>query len=152
MGPGRTNQETDGVTRVEFYHNARDKAEVAGKLAAKAYGAGQCALLYTRDARQAAELDNLLWTRQQLSFLPHVLCGNPLADRTPILIGDDAQPLSSPDLLINLAEEAPSCFSRFERVIEVVTGDAADRQAARARYRFYRERGYALQVVDLAKR
>lgn len=140
------------MTRVEFYHNAPDKAEVAGKLAAKAYGAGQCALLYTRDTRLAAELDGLLWTRQQLSFLPHVRCGNPLAAQTPILIGDDALPLSSPDLLINLAEDAPPCFSRFERVIEVVTGDEADRQSARERYRFYRDRGYALKVVDLAKR
>lgn len=140
------------MTRVEFYHNARDKADVARKLAAKAFAAGQCALLYTRDERLAAELDSDLWTRQQLSFLPHVRCGHPRAAQTPVLIGDDPAPMASPDLLINLAAEAPSCFSRFERVIEVVTEDEADRQAARDRYRFYRERGYELKVVDLAKR
>lgn len=139
------------MTRVEFYHNAADKLEVARKLAAKAFAAGQCALLFTRDARLAAELDGSLWTWRQLSFLPHARCEHPLAARTPILIGTDAGSLASPDLLVNLADEAPACFGRFERVIEVVGMAEDDRRAARERYRFYRDRGYELKVVDLVK-
>lgn len=140
------------MTRVEFYSNAADKAEVARKLAAKAYAAGQCALLYTRDERLAAELDASLWTRGQFSFLPHARCAHPLAARAPILIGDDPAPLASPDLLVNLAEEVPPCFGRFARVIEVVGADEADKQLGRNRWRHYRERGYELKVEDLAKR
>lgn len=140
------------MTRVEFYSNAADKAEVARKLAAKAYAAGQCALLYTRDERLAAELDLSLWTRGQLSFLPHARCGHPLAGRAPILIGDNPAPLASPDLLVNLADEVPPCFGRFARVIEVVGDDEADKQLGRTRWRHYRERGYELKVEDLAKR
>lgn len=139
------------MTRVEFYHNAADKLEVARKLAAKAFAAGQCALLFTQDARQAGELDASLWTWRQLSFLPHARCEHPLASRTPILIGTDAGPLASPDLLVNLTAETPACLGRFERVIEVVGTDADDIEAARARFRFYRQRGYELNVVDLTK-
>jgi DNA polymerase-3 subunit chi len=138
------------MTRVDFYFNAANKLEVVRKLAAKAFQAGQCALLFTRDESVAQDLDSGLWTMPSLSFLPHVRCGHPLAPQTPVLIGDRADELRSPDLLINLSPEWPPCFSRFERLIEVVTQESDDRQAARQRYRFYQERGYALNSVDLA--
>jgi DNA polymerase-3 subunit chi len=51
---------------------------------------------------------------------------------------------------VNLDSQQPEFFSRFERVIEVVTGDDEDRQAARARWKFYQERGYALTSYDIA--
>jgi DNA polymerase-3 subunit chi len=138
------------MTRVDFYFNAADRLEVVRKLGAKAYQAGKCALLYTEDADVARDLDVGLWTSPALSFLPHVRCGHALARQTPVLIGADADELRSPDVIINLDPQWPACFSRFERLIEVVGRDEADRQAARQRYRFYQERGYALNNVDLA--
>jgi DNA polymerase-3 subunit chi len=140
------------MTRIDFYFNADDKADVARKLAAKAYQAGQCALLFSADPAEAERLDSLLWTQPQLAFVPHVRCRHPLAKQTPILIGDDPEPLASPDLLVNLGVERPPCFSRFERLIEVVSRDPADRQAARERFRFYKERGYAIETRDLDAR
>lgn len=137
------------MTRVDFYFNAGDKPDVAGKLAGKVYQSGQRALLYTTDEALARDLDAALWTRQQLSFIPHVRCGHPLAKQTPILIGGDAEALASPDVLVNLSGERPPFFSRFDRLIELVSRDPADRQAARERYRFYQERGYDLKTVDL---
>jgi len=138
------------MTRVDFYFNAANKLEVARKLGAKALQAGQCALLFTQDEAVARELDTGLWSSPALSFLPHVRCGHPLARQTPLLIGASADEMRSPDVLINLSPEWPSCFSRFERLIELVSQDAEDRQAARQRYRFYQERGYALNSIDLA--
>ncbi|MEW5892009.1 MAG: DNA polymerase III subunit chi [Pseudomonadota bacterium] len=140
------------MTRVDFYFNADDKAEVARKLAAKAYQAGQCALLYTPDERLADALDASLWSAQPLAFIPHVRCGHPQAAQTPILIGASDEGLKAHDLLINLADERPPQFSRFERLIEVVSRDPADRERARERYRFYQERGYPLHNVDLDKK
>ena len=140
------------MTRVDFYFNASDKLEIARKLGAKAFHAGQCALLFTQDETLAQQLDTDLWQAPALSFVPHVRCGHPLASQTPILIGTDADDIRSPDLLINLDDAWPPCFSRFERLIEVVTQDDNDRQAARQRYRFYQERGYALNSVDLNER
>lgn len=139
------------MTRVDFYFNADDKVDVARKLAAKVYRSGKQALLYTDDARLAGELDAAIWTRDKLSFVPHVRCGHPLAQETPILIGTDADALASPDVLVNLGADRPPVFSRFERLIELVGRDDADRQAARERYRFYKERGYEINNVDLDK-
>lgn len=138
------------MTRVDFYFNAANKLDVARKLGAKVFNAGQCALLFTQDEVVAQALDAGIWSVPALGFLPHVRCGHPLARQTPILIGDAADEIRSADVLINLSPEWPPCFSRFERLIELVTQDTDDRQAARQRYRFYQERGYALNSIDLA--
>lgn len=138
------------MTRVDFYFNAPAKAEVARKLATKSFQAGQQALVYTRQPNQGQELDGLFWTAQQLSFLPHVRCGHPLARETPILIGDNPDELASADVLINLEDETPAFFSRFARVMEIVTTEPEDRERARARLRFFRERGYQVDTHDLA--
>jgi len=137
------------MTRVDFYFNAPAKAEVARKLATKSFQAGQQALVYSRQAQQCQTLDGLFWTAQQLSFLPHVRCGHPLARETPILIGDDPDELASADVLINLEDETPAFFGRFARVLEIVTLDETDRERARVRLRFFRERGYQVDTHDL---
>jgi len=138
------------VTRITFYFNAPNKLEVARKLATKSFQAGLCALVYTPDATLAQTLDHTFWTAQQLSFLPHVRCNHPLAAQTPVLIGDSAEPLQRADVLINLAAEPPAFFGRFERLLEIVTSDHADREQARQRVRYFKERGYAVDHHDLA--
>lgn len=137
------------VTRITFYFNAPDKLDVARKLAAKAFQSGQHALVYTADPAQALAADQSFWTAQQLSFLPHVRCDHPLASETPILIGGAPDMLRKADVLINLDQEPPAFFGRFERLLEIVTPDPADRERARDRFRFFKERGYALDTHDL---
>ena len=138
------------MTRIDFYFNAPRKTEVARKLAAKAFNAGRHVLVYTTDPALVQNLDTGFWTAQQLSFLPHVRCGHPLARQTPILIGSDPDELASADVLISLADEPPAFFGRFERLLEIVGSDADDRERARQRFRFFKERGYPLETHDLA--
>ncbi len=140
------------MTRIDFYFNAPSKTDVARKLAAKAFNAGQQVLVYTRDAAIAQELDTAFWTAQQLSFLPHVRCGHPLARQTPILIGGDPDELASADILISLDDEPPEFFGRFQRLLEVVSTDPGDRERARQRFRFFKGRGYELATHDLAEK
>ena len=140
------------MTRIDFYFNAPDKADVARKLATKAFSGGQNVLVYTRDAAQIQELDKTFWTAQQLSFLPHVRCGHPLARQTPILIGAQADELSSADILINLADEPPEFFDRFQRLLEIVSTNDQDRERARQRYRQFQQRGYPLATHDLTEK
>lgn len=138
------------MTRITFYFNATEKLEVARKLATKVFQSGQQALVYTADPARAQEADQGFWTAQQLSFLPHVRCGHPLASETPILIGDNPDHLQRADVLINLDGELPAFFGRFERLLEIVTSDPEDRERARGRFRFFKDRGYALDTHDLA--
>ncbi|MBA3731404.1 MAG: DNA polymerase III subunit chi, partial [Gammaproteobacteria bacterium] len=59
----------------------------------------------------------------------------------PVTIANGWMPPSC-DVLINLDSQAPAFFDRFKRVAEIV--DSEQREAGRARFRFYRERGCEL--------
>lgn len=139
------------MTRVDFYFNAADKLQVACRLAGKALAQGRRMLIYAPQAETAQRIDRLLWTWPATGFVPHCAAHDALAASTPVLIAGDAGAGGSCDVLLNLADEAPPAFERFERLLEVVAGDDADRQAARGRYRFYRERGYRIADHDLAR-
>lgn len=145
------------MTRVDFYVVA-DNAEksrwnVACRLAEKAYGLGQTLHIHTADKHQATQLDSLLWTYRDGSFVPHAVVGDPIysthASSVPIVIGAGEEPAPTTEILLNLCDEVPSFFSRMDRVLEIVGGDEQTRSAARVRFKFYRDRGYDLNSYNL---
>lgn len=140
------------MTEIIFYSHAADKLAVARQLAAKAWGQKLNVLIYAPDRAVAANIDRLLWTQPALSFVPHCQDSHPLAAVTPVIIGERADSLPSADVLINLDSEPPPVFSRFDRLVEIVTDEASDVTLGRQRYRFYRDRGYELANRDLRTR
>ncbi len=137
------------MTEVSFYTFAPDKLAVLRQLAAKAYGQRLNVLIHTDDSALADNVDRMLWANPPLSFLPHCRDSDALAAQTPILIGVNADRLARADVLINLDNNHPAQFSRFDRVLEIVTADEEDRAKGRERYKYYQERGYAIQTHDL---
>ena len=137
------------MTRIDFHFNAPDRLTYASRLVRKVFRTGQKIVVFG-DPDTIAELDRHLWTFSALDFIPHVLSSDPLADRTPVILCSEACETPHADVLVNLSRETPAFFSRFERLVEVVTADEDDRSSARARWRFYRDRGYPLQSHDLA--
>ena len=142
------------MTRIDFYFNAPDKIEVAIKLARKAYAQKRRLMIFTRDAHRLATLDRQMWISPPTSFLPHCHAGHKLASETAILLSAEANLDSAAmphhDILMNLDHERPAHFSRFERVLEIVSrDDTEDRAHARERLKFYRDRGYEIGTVDL---
>ncbi|MDB5855139.1 MAG: holC [Herminiimonas sp.] len=131
------------MTRIDFHSSVPNKLAYACRLVRKARASGCNIVLFASDARQMAELDDALWTVSEQDFLPHVIAGDPLAARTPIILVQDAQTeVPHHQVLINLSNQTPDYFARFERLIEVVSADTADAQAGRDRYRHYKQRGY----------
>jgi DNA polymerase-3 subunit chi len=137
------------VTEISFYSHASDKLSVARQLVAKAWSQKLNVLIYAPDEPVAASIDRLLWTQPALSFIPHCRDSHPLANVTPVIIGERADALPSADVLINLGNEPPPVFSRFERLMEIVTEDENDVLSGRQRYRYYKDRGYELVNHDL---
>ena len=137
------------VTEITFYTFADDPLDVARRVAAKAHGQGKQVMIYAPDAAVADAIDRLLWTTPALGFVPHCRDSDTLAGETPVLIGTDADALRSADVMINLHTEQPPAFARFERLVEIIGLDEAGVEQGRARYRFYKTRGYALQTHDL---
>jgi len=137
------------MTRIDFYvlsETARDSRHgLACKLTEKAYRLGHKVYIHAETPGQATEIDEILWTFRAGSFLPHAPYSAEAVADHPVLIGCNLEPTEHTDVLVNLAQEVPLFFSRFERVVELVDQDAARRQNARERFRFYRERGYQLE-------
>ncbi|MCX7274469.1 MAG: DNA polymerase III subunit chi [Burkholderiales bacterium] len=137
------------MTRIDFHFNAPDKLHYGCRLLRKIHRAGQRAVVYAPPVA-LSELDLELWAFSPTDFIPHVAAHDPLAGATPILLCSEPTDTPHSDVLVNLAPQTPSFFSRFERLIEVVGQDDQDRAAARERWRFYKERGYPLTSFDLA--
>lgn len=138
------------MTSIDFYFNAPDRVEVACRLAAKAFAQRKRLLIYAPQHELAQRLDKLLWTQPAIGFLPHCAAHDRLAPQTPLLIAQDEASPAGYGVLLNLSEDCPPHFERFERLLEVVAADEAQRQAGRGRYRFYRDRGYSIATHDLA--
>ena len=143
------------MTSIDFYFNAEDRLQVACRLAAKALAPKKRLLVHAPEPELAGRIDKMLWTWPATGFLPHCTARDPLAAETPLLIGsgDEDWETRPPgcELLLNLGRERPPHFERFERLLEVVGTDEAERAAGRERYRFYLERGYKIANHDLAK-
>ena len=146
------------MTRVDFYlvdngsagghETAAPRDMAVCRLTNKAFLLGHRIYIHTADAAEAQRLDNLLWTFSAGSFVPHAIAYD-ANENMPVIIGQDALPEAFDDVLISLAPQVPECFSRFQRVAEVVGPGDEDKQLARERFRFYRDRGYALQTHSL---
>jgi DNA polymerase-3 subunit chi len=139
------------VTSIDFYFNAEDRLQVACRLAGKALAQGKRMLIYAPEPEVASRIDRLLWTWPAIGFVPHCAPQHPLAADTPVLIAADADAPSGWEVLLNLGAGCPPHFERFERLLEVVSGDESERQAGRGRYRFYQERGYRIANHDLGR-
>lgn len=139
------------MTQVDFYilegNSPRGRLLFACRLADKACGLGHRVFVHTAGEGVARELDDLMWTYHDRSFLPHCLAGED-ADAA-VHIGHGGEPGEGFHLLINLAAEVPAYFARFERVAEVVDGDETVKTQGRERFRFYKDRGYPLETHKL---
>jgi DNA polymerase-3 subunit chi len=139
------------LTQIDFYFHVENKLQTACALSAKACARGMRVLAFCPDADAGMKFSRLLWTAQAVSFIPHCTSGDPLAAVTPVIVDHDGSNPPHDEVLINLRAEWPPFFSRFQRLIEIVSLDEEDRSQARARFKFYRDRGYAIQSHDLSK-
>jgi DNA polymerase III subunit chi len=139
------------MTSIDFYFNAEDRLQVACRLAAKALRQGGRMLIYAPDADTASRLDTLMWTWPATGFVPHCRAQAPLAAETPVLIASGEETPEGCELLLNLGAECPPHFERFARLLEVVSSNDEEKASGRSRYRFYKERGYAIASHDLAQ-
>lgn len=142
------------MTEIFFYilEDERQDADLhfACRLAEKAYNEGHRIYMHVPDARQAQNMDRLLWQFRQGSFVPHANLSqlDPHDDLTPVIIGCQEPPPGMDDFLINIGGTVDTFFSRFIRHNEIVSSEHL--AAARQKYRFFRDRGYALKTHKIS--
>ncbi|BAN22391.1 DNA polymerase III subunit chi [Caballeronia insecticola] len=133
------------MTRIDFHTNVGDPLAYACRLARKAYLSGKPLVVLAEPARLAA-FDEQLWTFQPLEFVPHCMAKSPLAQDTPVVLTSNLDEAPHHQVLVNLGAPVPAQFARFERLVEIVGSDGDELAAGRERFRFYRDRGYAIET------
>ena len=139
------------MTQVNFYRINGDFNAVltlACQLAEKAFQQDLSVLLYTSDSTISEQLSSQLWAFKPYSFLPHQVEDFP---SETIAISHHDNPGKHHGLLINIGNNTPGWFSRFEKAVEIVYDNQQVIEQKRERYSFYNNRGYPLKYHDLTK-
>ena len=117
------------------------------ELVKKAYAAEQPTLILARSPEQAEALDEKLWEFDDASFIPHQLAGDEDDAITAVVIAVPGVATADRPLVVNLRDEcAPGAF---ERVLEVVAADPAEREGSRVRWSEYKKRGFEVAKHDM---
>ena len=139
--------------RADFYLIAKPRfltepLKLVCELARKANDASQYTLVLARDAAQAEELDELLWSFDPDAYIPHQIVGEDVDEEEAIvLIATPGADAPQRPLVINLRDEP--YLGACERVLEVVPADPSAREPLRERWRQYKAAGYALNKHDM---
>ena len=141
------------MTRADFYLIDKprfrdDPLLLVCELVKRAFASEQPTLILARSQEQADALDEKLWEFDEASFIPHQIVGDGDDDAITavLIVPPDA---TTPDraLVINLRDEcAPG---QFERVLEVVAADPAEREGSRVRWAEYKRRGFEVNKYDM---
>lgn len=132
------------MTQIDCYHDQPDRLKQAIRLALLAWERRKPITFYIPDAKRAETFDKTLWSADPQSFVPHCHSSSNVADRTLIIITDNPDAVHQDELLVNLSDEVPPGFARFQRLFEIVSQNDADKATARERMAFYKDRGYAI--------
>lgn len=141
------------MTEVWFYISEDSRpdarARLLQRLIERALPAKRQLYLQAGDNEQAIKIDTWLW--QEAGFTPHGLASEKNAHLQPVVIGSGDEAGQHSDILVNLDQRIPPHIGQFRRVIELVAGPEDQRQAARDRWKSYRDRGYPVTKHELPR-
>jgi DNA polymerase-3 subunit chi len=140
------------MPRADFYLIAKprfgdDPLLLVCELAKKAFASRQSILILARSFEQAEQLDEKLWEFDDAAFIPHQIAGDEDDAITPVLIMPPDATAADRALVINLRDDcAPGLF---DRVLEVVPADEAQRAGSRKRWATYKAAGFEVTKHDM---
>jgi len=135
------------VAQLEFHTGIADPLAYSCRLLRKAYRRGS-KVVVCGESERLLRLDTMLWTFEQLEFVPHARLGpgeqaSEVMQRTPIWLADRRARWPHADVVVNLGDEAVDEPQRFTRLIEIVGEEPEQVQAGRSRWRHYTSLGLA---------
>jgi len=134
---------------------------LACRLLEKMYNENHSCYVYMNSRDDLEQLNTLLWTFKDKSFIPHVTIDNMVIDnkteqtvqnenlQIPIILGMALPPKQHNDCLLNFALEVPSFYNEFQRVFEIVPALPEFKGPCRDKFRFYRDQGIELKIHEL---
>jgi DNA polymerase III subunit chi len=141
--------------RVDFYilksAAAKQRWTFACRLTEKAYLRDMRVVIANDTLADAQALDDLLWTFNERSFIPHKICldEHSLDPATKVHLTVEPAAVAGGDLLVNLTARLPLHFERYARVAEIIDADEERRRLGRERFKSYRDLKVALETHQL---
>jgi len=134
------------MTEVRFYHLRHKKLEDAlPTILEKALERGMRIIVMSGDEKQLKNLNSHLWTYQDHSFLPHGMANDGSVSLQPIYLTCEDENPNKADLLISVYSATSEKMADYELCCEVFDGlDQDEVQAARQKWKRYKEAGYKL--------
>jgi DNA polymerase III subunit chi len=141
--------------RVDFYvlksTAAQQRWAFACRLTEKAYLKDLKIVIVNDTLADAQALDELLWTFNERSFVPHKVCldEQSLDPATPVHLVVESAAIPAADLLVNLAPRLPTQLHRYQRIAEVIDADEERRRQGRERFKAYRDLKFTLETHQI---
>lgn len=134
------------MSNISFYHLTSTPMQRAlPKLLEKIVGSGHRALVVTSSEAETEQLNQLLWTYEQDSFLTHGSMKDGRAEDQPILLSTEERPVNKANMLLITNGQVAGQPEQFERVLDMFDGNNAEAvAAARTRWASYKEAGHTL--------
>ncbi|OUX19238.1 MAG: hypothetical protein CBE17_00315 [Gammaproteobacteria bacterium TMED257] len=112
------------------------------KIIKKFYEEGKKILVSSKNSILIDDLNKLLWTFEQLSFIPHSTSKD-YDSFTPVLLTEtgyknDSIIKKDYNIFINLDDEVKTDYYNYEVVIELVSGNEHQKNLAREKYLYYK--------------
>ncbi len=141
--------------RVDFYvlqsAAPQQRWAFACRLTEKAYLRDFSVVIVSDSPDDARALDDLLWTFNERSFIPHQICVNEQQPdpATKVYVAAVGQAPPPADLLVNLADRLPGQWDRYPRIAEIIDADETRRRLGRERFKSYREGNVPIETHQL---
>lgn len=134
------------MTDIGFYHLTRSGLEQAlPQLLTKTMQAGKRALVVLGSDKRVASIDDLLWTFDKSSWLPHGSTKTESPADHPILLSTDDENANSATFLFLADGGGSDRVADYERCFEIFDGQDDDTvAAARERWKTYKDAGHSL--------
>jgi DNA polymerase-3 subunit chi len=141
--------------RVDFYvlksAAAKQRWAFACRLTEKAYLRDLRIVIVNDTLADAQALDDLLWTFNERSFVPHQVCLDEHSADPGTKVHITVEPTNPPpaDLLVNLTARLPAHWERYPRIAEIIDADEERRRLGRERFKSYRDLKVTLETHQL---
>lgn len=145
------------MKQVDFYlisNRVNDaKFKLASRLSNKLQRMQQSCLIITESESATTELDRVMWSFSDSSFLAHDSL-NDTAPKSLVQIGthnavSQAVLDRNYSVLINLSSDIPMFNHHFGRIAEIIEVDEDSKASARKRYKSYQGEGFELKMHNI---
>jgi DNA polymerase-3 subunit chi len=134
------------LTEISFYHLTRQPLnEALPALLQRVLAAGKRAVVVAASEERVETLDQVLWTYDPDSFLPHGSAKDGYADKQPIYLTTGDENPNAATVLVSVDGMEPPAYGSYERFLYLF--DDADREAvdtARQRWKKYKSEGHTV--------